>query len=314
VQNWVADRLRLKQGLAYSVEREPHVVDEKEPDVRLRAKVTDARVAIEIKVAESWTLEDLEVAPTDQLCGRYLQARDSSSGAPRVPHFQRSGPSTTSACRPHCRYRARCSTARNCGSGCHQLRQLDLMARRKLHIFISDEQDRARSQCWYIHSISNHVYIGPEPTGGTSKLIFHAENGRSHDGCNSQWGLTRDYAEMEKQLGTPNLLRPARWKRPETPPVGSVQVASIMFPTDFLGGTIPPFESGRKRIALPLAPPRHAIEIGVFYSLEDPSTIRTEMNNAGGTFIGHMSLPSGENVAVAAREVPFEVAAIPLGF
>ena len=72
VQNWVADRLRLKQGRAYSVEREPHVVDEKEPDVRLRAKVTDASVAIEIKVPESWTLEALEQALTDQLCDRYL--------------------------------------------------------------------------------------------------------------------------------------------------------------------------------------------------------------------------------------------------
>jgi hypothetical protein len=63
---------------------------------------------------------------------------------------------------------------------------------------------------------------------------------------------------------------------------------------------------------LPLAPPRHAIEIGVFYSFEDPSTIRTEMNNAGGTFIGDMSLPGGENVAVVAREISFEVAVIPL--
>jgi hypothetical protein len=86
VQNWVADRLRLKQGLAYSVEREPHVVDEKEPDVRLRAKVTDASVAIEIKVAESWTLEDLEVALTDQLCGRYLRARDARHGILLLVH------------------------------------------------------------------------------------------------------------------------------------------------------------------------------------------------------------------------------------
>jgi hypothetical protein len=80
VQNWIADRLRLKQGRAYSVEREPHVVDEKEPDVRLRARVSDASVAIEIKVPESWTLEQLEAALTDQLCGRYLRARDARHG------------------------------------------------------------------------------------------------------------------------------------------------------------------------------------------------------------------------------------------
>ena len=88
VQNWVADRLRLKQGRAYSVEREPHVVDEKEPDIRLRAKASDASVAIEIKVAESWTRGQLEAALTDQLCGRYLRARDARYGILLLVHQQ----------------------------------------------------------------------------------------------------------------------------------------------------------------------------------------------------------------------------------
>jgi hypothetical protein len=52
VQNWVADRLHGKQGRSYSVERESHVVDEKEPDVRLRAKASAASVAVEIKVVD----------------------------------------------------------------------------------------------------------------------------------------------------------------------------------------------------------------------------------------------------------------------
>ena len=62
VQNWVAHSLRREQGVAYSIEREAHVVDEKEPDVRFRAKATDASVAMEIKVAESWSLKELEAA------------------------------------------------------------------------------------------------------------------------------------------------------------------------------------------------------------------------------------------------------------
>jgi hypothetical protein len=86
VQNWIADRLRLKQGRAYSVEREPRVVDEKEPDVRLRAKASDASLAVEIKVAESWTLAQLEVALTDQLCGRYLRGRDGRHGILLLVH------------------------------------------------------------------------------------------------------------------------------------------------------------------------------------------------------------------------------------
>jgi hypothetical protein len=80
VQNWVADRLRLKQGRSFSVEREPHVVHEKEPDVRVRAKATDANVAMEIKVAESWSLKGLDDALEVQLCGRYLRACDGRYG------------------------------------------------------------------------------------------------------------------------------------------------------------------------------------------------------------------------------------------
>ncbi len=86
VQNWVADRLRLKQGRAFSVEREPHVINEKEPDVRIRAKATDASVAMEIKVAESWALRELDDALEVQLCGRYLRASDGRYGVLLLVH------------------------------------------------------------------------------------------------------------------------------------------------------------------------------------------------------------------------------------
>jgi hypothetical protein len=88
VQNWIADRLRLKQGRAFSVEREPHVVDEKEPDIRIRAKATDASVAMEIKVAENLTLKELDDALEIQLCGRYLRARDGRYGVLLLVHQQ----------------------------------------------------------------------------------------------------------------------------------------------------------------------------------------------------------------------------------
>jgi hypothetical protein len=87
VQKWTADRLKLKQGRSYSVEREVHVADENEPDIRLRAKVTDASVPTEIKVAESWTLEQLEAALTRQLCEKYLRARDARHGILLLVHL-----------------------------------------------------------------------------------------------------------------------------------------------------------------------------------------------------------------------------------
>jgi len=87
VQKWTADRLKLKQGRSYSVEREVHVADENEPDIRLRAKVTDASVPTEIKVAESWTLEQLEAALTAQLCQKYLRAREVRHGILLLVHL-----------------------------------------------------------------------------------------------------------------------------------------------------------------------------------------------------------------------------------
>lgn len=85
VQNWTAHALRTVQGRSYSVERESHVVDENEPDIRARSG-PDVSVAIEIKVAESWTLEQLESALVDQLCGRYLRAKGARYGILLLVH------------------------------------------------------------------------------------------------------------------------------------------------------------------------------------------------------------------------------------
>lgn len=86
VQNWIADRLRLKQGQAYSIEREPHVADEKEPDIRLQGKVPDVSTPIEIKVAESCSICELEAALSTQLCGQYLRARGARHGILLLVH------------------------------------------------------------------------------------------------------------------------------------------------------------------------------------------------------------------------------------
>jgi len=74
VQIWIADRLQLRQGRSFSVERESHVVEGRKPDVRVRAKVSDARAALEVKVAEDWNLRQLYDALETQLCGQYLRS------------------------------------------------------------------------------------------------------------------------------------------------------------------------------------------------------------------------------------------------
>ena len=86
VQNWMADRLRQVQGTAYSIEREVRVAEEKEPDLRFRAKASDANVATEIKVAESWSMQQLDDALVDQLCGQYLRGKDGREGILLLVH------------------------------------------------------------------------------------------------------------------------------------------------------------------------------------------------------------------------------------
>ncbi|AMP05800.1 hypothetical protein CPter91_3474 [Collimonas pratensis] len=86
VQNWIANILHERRGRSYTLEREPHVAEEKEPDIRLRAKGADASLPIEIKVAESWTLKELEQAITLQLMGRYLRDPDDRWGILLVVH------------------------------------------------------------------------------------------------------------------------------------------------------------------------------------------------------------------------------------
>jgi hypothetical protein len=84
----MADRLRRDEGRSYSIEREGHVVDKNEPDIRFQAKASDAKVPMEIKVAESWTLKELEGALTEQLIGRYLRDRLNRCGILLLVHQQ----------------------------------------------------------------------------------------------------------------------------------------------------------------------------------------------------------------------------------
>ncbi|MES2260653.1 MAG: hypothetical protein V4724_19205 [Pseudomonadota bacterium] len=80
VQLWFADRFWLNQGTCFSIDRESLVADEKAPDLRLRAKASDASLPIEIKIAESWSRHQLEEALTVQLQGRYLRDRNDRWG------------------------------------------------------------------------------------------------------------------------------------------------------------------------------------------------------------------------------------------
>jgi hypothetical protein len=86
VQKWVAYDLQNRKGRAYTLTRESHVVDEKEPDIRLQSNLSDASMPVEVKVAESWSLPQLEDALTKQLVGSYIRERDKRHGILLLVH------------------------------------------------------------------------------------------------------------------------------------------------------------------------------------------------------------------------------------
>ena len=71
VQLWLADRLQGVASGSYAVVREDEVIDAKKPDIRLFSVEANAKIAVEVKVADSWTGNQLAHALTDQLIGRY---------------------------------------------------------------------------------------------------------------------------------------------------------------------------------------------------------------------------------------------------
>lgn len=86
-QRWLAHELHSKSGRSYSVIRERHVANEKEPDITLVNSNSGAKVSIEIKIAEKgWSLKDLESALTVQLMDRYLREKDAQCGILLLVH------------------------------------------------------------------------------------------------------------------------------------------------------------------------------------------------------------------------------------
>jgi hypothetical protein len=88
VQGWIADRLESVAGKRFSVVRESHVADEKEPDITLLVSSTQASTPIEIKVAESWSVPELVRALQKQLIGQYLRDTDHRWGVLLLVHIK----------------------------------------------------------------------------------------------------------------------------------------------------------------------------------------------------------------------------------
>ena len=81
LQRTLARRLKERANRAYRVVREDEVADAKRPDVRLATvRGGDARVVMEVKIADKWTFKELAQALRKQLVGQYLRHEDCADG------------------------------------------------------------------------------------------------------------------------------------------------------------------------------------------------------------------------------------------
>ena len=80
MQRTLALRIQAKANGAYTVAREDEVADEKRTDIRLSAVDGGHRAVVEVKLADKWSLAELERALRDQLVGRYLRHSTCKAG------------------------------------------------------------------------------------------------------------------------------------------------------------------------------------------------------------------------------------------
>ena len=80
MQRTLARRLQDAARGAYTVTREEEVADGKRTDIRLLAAGSRLKAVLEIKIADNWTLTELERALRDQLVGKYMRHSDCKAG------------------------------------------------------------------------------------------------------------------------------------------------------------------------------------------------------------------------------------------
>ncbi len=80
MQRTLARRLRDAAKGAYTVSREEEVADLKKTDIRLVATRGDQKAVIEVKIADKWSLRELEHALRAQLVAQYLRHQTCKAG------------------------------------------------------------------------------------------------------------------------------------------------------------------------------------------------------------------------------------------
>jgi hypothetical protein len=86
LRNYFGDQFRTTARGRYSVPQEEELADAKRPDIRVHGSGFDAAVPIELKIADSWSGNQLFERLEEQLCGDYLRDPRSARGVFLLVH------------------------------------------------------------------------------------------------------------------------------------------------------------------------------------------------------------------------------------
>ena len=89
MQRTLALRLEGRANGAYHVAREEEVVDRKHTDITLSAVKGNQKAVVEVKIADKWSLTELDQALQNQLAGQYLRHSRCKAGCLLLTHHGR---------------------------------------------------------------------------------------------------------------------------------------------------------------------------------------------------------------------------------
>jgi hypothetical protein len=162
------------------------------------------------------------------------------------------------------------------------------------------------STTWTAFGNRGDYYIGSRVFMGSQKISLHASGI-----CRVALTNKQHDALLEDGLDQPADRAMTKWRRPKTPDVGAVHVASILFPTDYLKLTEEPKGTHKKPLFIfDAAPAGQAVEMGFFYSREDQAAMEERYLRIGHPIVC-TTLESGEHVTAIARITEFDRSLLP---
>lgn len=180
----------------------------------------------------------------------------------------------------------------------------DLLGDEKIRFHVVDDENRQRSTDWIIWESNESVYLSTVCLSGQLKLSMHPR-GLSDDGKDTQFSITASFWKRLLSRGHTSSVPFHRWKRPDPDPNQVCLVASVTFPTEYLGIEFQARKLGGRKLAFPLPAVGHGFELSIFnHSRKSPSLESSFLAKGLTPFIS-IGLASGEIFSIAGRNVEF---------